>query len=223
MKIPVTSERGRDADCRLPIAHIRFNPSHPTPPPVPPPDAAPPTAVTAGPQPPVGERIRAYRVLLTLAFTIFVLDQATKLWVNATIPFNPLHAHDGFNDIVVIPGFFYLIHVGNTGAAWSMFSGQSVLLAVLAVGTLMAIFYWRRALGLRDRMTQICFGLLCGGILGNLVDRLLHGHVIDFIDLHFGTYIYPTFNVADSAIVVGVILYIWTSFREGAGKGRERG
>lgn len=159
------------------------------------------------------QRLRAYRLLLSLGLAVFVSDQATKLWVNATIPFNPLHAHDGSSDIAVIRGFFYLIHVGNTGAAWSMFSGQSVLLALLAVGTLIAIVYWRSALGLRDRMTQVCFGLLCGGIVGNLVDRLMHGHVIDFIDLHFGSYIYPTFNVADSGIVVGVILYIWTSLR----------
>ena len=53
----------------------------------------------------------------------------------------------------------------------------------------------------------------CGGITGNLLDRLLHGHVIDFIDLHFGSYVYPTFNIADSGICVGVILYLWQSLR----------
>ncbi len=154
---------------------------------------------------------------------VFVFDQATKLWVNARIPFNPLHAHGGGNDIVVMKGFFYLIHVGNTGAAWSMFSGQSVALALLAVGTLFAIFFWRRALGLHDQLAQVCFGLLCGGIVGNLVDRLMHGHVIDFIDLHFGTYIYPTFNIADSGICVGVILYMWQSLRDGAGRKKSEG
>src|SRR5581483_4630797 len=95
----------------------------------------------------------------------------------------------------------------------SMFTGRSVLLAILAAGTLAAIFYWRRALGLRERVAQICFGLLCGGIFGNLVDRLTHGYVIDFIDLHFGSYVYPTFNVADSGICVGVLLYLWQSLR----------
>jgi signal peptidase II len=118
-----------------------------------------------------------------------------------------------YGAIRVIKGFFYIVHVGNTGAAWSMFSGQSVLLATLALATLVAIFFWRSALGLRDRLAQICFGLLCGGIVGNLTDRLLHGHVIDFIDLHFGTYVYPTFNVADSGICVGVMLYLWQSLR----------
>lgn len=152
-------------------------------------------------------------MLWTLALAVFVLDQLTKFWIAARVTFDPTHSHGFGNDIEVIGGFFYIIHVGNTGAAWSMFSGQSVLLALLAAATLVAIFFWRHALGLRSRFTQICFGLLCGGVVGNLVDRLMHGHVIDFIDLHFGSYIYPTFNVADSGICVGVILYLIQSLR----------
>jgi len=159
------------------------------------------------------QRIRAYRLLWILAFSVLVVDQATKLWIVAKVPFNPFHSHGTGADHEVIPGFFYIIHVGNTGAAWSMFSGRSVLLAALAAGTLIAIFYWRHALGLRDRLSQVCFGLLCGGIVGNLLDRLQHKHVIDFIDLHFGSYIYPTFNVADSGICIGVILYLWQSLK----------
>jgi signal peptidase II len=159
----------------------------------------------------VGQRLLAYRVLLILGLVVFGLDQATKMWIAARLPF-PTYGEIG-GAIPVIRGFFYLVHVGNTGAAWSMFAGQSVLLAALAGSTLIAIAWWRHALGLRERFTQICFGLLCGGIVGNLVDRLVHGHVIDFIDLHFGSYVYPTFNVADSGICVGVIAYIWHSLR----------
>jgi signal peptidase II len=159
------------------------------------------------------QRLRAYRRLLVIAAVVFALDQATKLWINARVPFDPLHSHGAGQDIEVIRGFFYIIHVGNTGAAWSMFSGQSLLLALLAAATLAGIWFWRLSLGLRDPTAQVGFGLLCGGIVGNLVDRLAHGHVIDFIDLHFGSYIYPTFNVADSGICVGVILYLWLSLR----------
>jgi signal peptidase II len=90
------------------------------------------------------------------------------------------------------------------------------MLAVLAAATLAAIYFWRHTLGLRDRPAQICFGLLCGGIVGNLTDRLVHGHVIDFIDLHFGSYVYPTFNVADSGICVGVFGYILWSLKQPA-------
>jgi signal peptidase II len=168
-----------------------------------------------GHRPTIAHRFRAYRLLWTLAVAVFLADQLTKLWIYASVPFNPLHSHGVGSDLEVIRGFFYIIHVGNTGAAWSMFTGKSVLLASLAAGTLIAIFFWRHSLGLRERLAQVSFGLLCGGIVGNLVDRLMHGHVIDFIDLHFGSYIYPTFNVADSGICVGVILYLWQSLKTG--------
>ena len=159
------------------------------------------------------ERLLAYRVLWGLAAAVFVADQLSKIWIASRLRFNPYHVHDGVRDLAISPGFFYFIHVGNTGAAWSMFSDKSILLALLAAGTLVAIFFWRSALGLKVRRIQLCFGLLCGGIAGNLVDRLVHGHVIDFVDLHFGSYIYPTFNVADSAICIGVVLYLWQSLR----------
>ncbi len=159
------------------------------------------------------QRVLRYRVLYILAGTTIFLDLLTKLWVVKTTPFNPYHLHDEHHSRTVIDGFFYLIHVGNPGAAWSILSGQSTYLAVFAIATLIAIFFWRRTLGLHLRAIQISFGLLCGGIIGNLIDRLRYGHVIDFIDLHFGSYIYPTFNIADSGIVIGVILYLWHSFR----------
>jgi signal peptidase II len=174
-------------------------------------DVAQPSGPVAAPS--RADRFRAYRTLWLIGLGVFVADQLTKLWIVRQVPFNPMHSHGTGADLEIIPRFFYIIHVGNTGAAWSMFSGRSVLLALLAAGTLAAIFFWRHALGLRDRVSQVCFGLLCGGIVGNLLDRLLHQHVIDFLDLHFGSYIYPTFNVADSGICVGVILYLWQSLR----------
>ena len=67
-----------------------------------------------------------------------------------------------------------------------MLTGKSTLLAFIAIATLVGIYFWRRELALRDRLGQFAFGLLCGGIIGNLVDRLLHGHVVDFLDFHFG-------------------------------------
>ena len=143
--------------------------------------------------------------------TVSALDQVSKAWINAHLP---LGTYGRPGAIPVVRGFLYLVHVGNTGAAWSMLSGRSVLLAALAAATLVAIFLWRRALGLRDRVAQISFGLLCGGIFGNLADRLMHGHVIDFLDFHFGSYIYPTFNLADAGICAGVLLYLIHSLRQ---------
>lgn len=160
------------------------------------------------------QRIHAYRLLWAMCLSLFALDLLTKLWVVKTIPFTYDHPfHGGHQEIVVIPDFFYLIHVGNTGAAWSILSGKSTLLALLALGTLVAIFFYRRTLGLHVRPVQISFGLLCGGIVGNLVDRIAYQHVVDFLDFHFGSYTYPTFNVADCGICIGVILYLWHSWR----------
>ncbi len=159
------------------------------------------------------EKITAYHRLWLLAVAALALDQVTKAMIASRLPFG---SYGPGARIEVMPGFFNLVHVGNTGAAWSMFSGQSLALAVLALGTLAAIFFWRRALGLRQPAAQCAFGLLCGGIAGNLVDRVRHGHVIDFLDFHFGSYIYPTFNVADSAIFVGVFWYVIWSLRQPA-------
>ena len=151
------------------------------------------------------DRVLAYRWLLALGTAVLILDQISKAWICARLPYQTY----GFpGHIVVVDGFFNLVNVGNTGAAWSLFSGRSSMLALLAVATLIAIFAWRHQLGLRSRTVQISFGLLCGGILGNLLDRLSYGHVIDFLDFHFGSYIYPTFNVADSGICVGVGIYL---------------
>jgi len=152
--------------------------------------------------------MRAYTLLWALAIIAIALDQASKAWISQHIPF---HTYGEPFAIAIIPDFFNLIHVGNTGAAWSLFSGKSALLAGLAAATLLAIFLWRKELGLRARQAQISFGLLCGGIAGNLIDRIWRGHVVDFLDFHFGSYVYPTFNIADSCICIGVGIYLWYS------------
>ena len=177
--------------------------------------ATPPAAdLPATAKPSLFARLRAYRVWIVVGLIVLGLDQLTKAWIVARMPFETFRESGGA--IPVIHGFLTLVRVGNPGAAWSMFSGQSTLLTLLAASTLVAIVIWRHTLGLRDRTTQLCFGLLCGGIAGNLVDRLHYHHVIDFIDLYFSRwdYHYPTFNVADSGICVGVILYLWHGFRE---------
>ncbi len=158
------------------------------------------------------QRALAYRWLWSFALVVFIADQLSKLWITNRLALNSY----GPRGLTIFPGFFNLVHVGNTGAAWSMFSGRSTLLALLALGTLVAIFFWRKHLGLHQTVPQICFGLLCGGTVGNLADRLRHGHVTDFLDFHFGDYVFPTFNVADSAICVGVFSYILWSLQQPA-------
>lgn len=179
-------------------------------------DTPPPASTTHGtPNTPRLQRIYAYRWLLGLALGVFMLDQITKFLIVMTLPTGSYYPP---KNIPVIPGFFNLVHVGNTGAAWSLFTGKSTILALLALTTLTAIFLWRHSLGLRVKIVQISFGLLCGGIVGNLLDRLVYKHVIDFLDFHFGSYVYPTFNIADSGICIGVAIYLWHSFKTPAPK-----
>ena len=157
------------------------------------------------------QRFLAYRRLWLLAAIVLAADQVSKGWIARHIPFGATSSSG--DAIVMIPHFFYITHVGNPGAAWSMFTGYGTVLGILAAATLIAVFIWRQALGLHNQVVQICFGLLCGGIAGNLIDRMRYGYVIDFIDLHFGSYVYPTFNVADSGICIGVLLYLGHSLR----------
>ena len=156
------------------------------------------------------QRALAYRWLWGFAVLVFLGDQLSKRWITGRLPLRSY----GSSGLTIFPGFFNLVHVGNTGAAWSMFSGRSTMLALLALGTLTAIFFWRKHLGLHRSVPQFCFGLLCGGTVGNLLDRVRHGYVTDFLDFHFGEYIFPTFNVADSAICIGVFSYILWSMKQ---------
>jgi len=142
---------------------------------------------------------------------LLVADQISKIWIVRHL------APDTYFDpppIPVIDGFFYFVNITNEGAAWGMLRGFSVGLGLLAAVALAAIFFFRRQLELRRPFLQYTFGLLCAGILGNLIDRMMYGHVVDFLDFHLPGYRYPAFNVADSGITVGVILYLLYSFRE---------
>ena len=118
-------------------------------------------------------------------------------------------------------GFFKFVHWGNTGAAWSLFRGNNYLLALVAIGALVVLYFSRHHFEARTLLGQVAFGLICGGIVGNLIDRLWFGHVIDFLYFYLlqrgGTEVgFPAFNVADSAICTGVglvFLITWKTER----------
>ncbi len=161
----------------------------------------------------------SYKRLFLTAALVFVSDQLTKAWIFNN-PDLPLDSYFYPDSIEVIKDFFYIVHIGNEGAAWGMFSGYGGVLALFAVVALFAIYKLRHSLELHRKPMQLAFGLLVGGVLGNMVDRLIHGHVIDFLDFHFPFSIpyvlpdgrYPAFNIADCGIVIGVFLYITLSF-----------
>ena len=161
-----------------------------------------------------------YYRLFVIAGLILVLDQITKILVQYSIPFES--SYFAPDRVTIIEDFFYLVHIGNQGAAWGMFSEYSGILTLLSFAVLLFIFCFRKQLELHRGTMQIAFGLLIGGILGNLIDRIRVGHVIDFIDIHlpftlpyilpFGRW--PAFNIADSAIVVGMLFYLLLSLSD---------
>jgi signal peptidase II len=164
-------------------------------------------------------KIPYYR-LLNIAGLILVLDQITKVLIQYSIPFESSYFPP--DRVTIIENFFYLVHIGNKGAAWGMFSEYSGILTLLSFAVLLFIYYFRKHLELQRGTVQIAFGLLIGGILGHLIDRIRVGHVIDFIDIHLPftlPYIlpygrWPAFNIADSAIVIGMLFYLLLSLSD---------
>lgn len=161
--------------------------------------------------------LNGYRPFWVIILLSYALDQLTK-WIVVTHDALPIHSYPGRINpgIEVINGFFYLVHVGNRGAAWSLFSDYSFFLGLLAVCALMAIWIFRRAIALSRPCNQLAIGLISGGILGNLTDRITRGEVVDFLLFRFGNWDYPVFNVADSTICVGVIIYIIANWNQPA-------
>ncbi len=150
-----------------------------------------------------GKHARGFHLLVTLA--VLVLDRFSK-WIVAS----RLTMHDG---ITVIPNFFRIVHVENPGAAFGLFAESSYQwrLAILILFSLLAlvivgILLWKNSHIVSATGTAL--SLILGGALGNLWDRVIAGHVTDFLEFHIGSYYWPSFNVADSAIVVGAVLLV---------------
>jgi signal peptidase II len=152
----------------------------------------------------------ANRRMGLIALAVLILDQVTKLVV--------LRYLGVTQEKVVLPGFFRFVHWENTGAAWSLFHDRNGLLAVVSFLALVGLFVWRRHFYVHLAMGQVSLGLVFGGIAGNLFDRLHYHQVIDFLRFYLirrsGEEIgFPAFNVADSAICIGVALLILVSWQ----------
>lgn len=151
-----------------------------------------------------------------LALVIFVFDQLTKFIVLRYLGFEEQKE--------IIPGFFKLVHWRNTGAAWSLFRDNNAILAVVALVALIILFFTRHHFEIHRLGGQVSLGLIFGGILGNLTDRIIHNHVIDFLRFYVqqrqsdmvpnGPEVgFPAFNVADCAICIGVGLLFILSWK----------
>ncbi len=147
-------------------------------------------------------------ISLSIAFFVLVLDLVTKGWVESTL---------FYGEQIPLTGFFNLVLTYNTGAAFSILSEasgwQRWFLSGIAAGASILIIYllYKHT---ANKMFCLALSLILGGALGNLWDRITLGHVVDFLDFYIGSYHWPAFNIADSAIFIGAALLIVDSFRQ---------
>ncbi len=145
------------------------------------------------------------RLEVWLPMLIVAIDQVTKAVVRTRLP-----VHDS---VTIIPGFMDFTHVLNSGAAFGILSGtdfpfKTAVIAVIATAALVGVGLYAFSLGHHQLIARVGLALIIGGAAGNLVDRVLAGSVVDFVDVYWRSYHFWAFNVADSAITVGVAIMI---------------
>jgi signal peptidase II len=155
------------------------------------------------------EGLGKYLLVGCIAGVIVLLDQWTKLWVDAD-----MHL---YQSIPVIDGFFSLTYVRNSGAAFSMFadfpaSFRKPFFIIVTIVAVVGIGWFVRTTPREDKLTLIASSFILGGALGNAIDRLAYGSVIDFLDVFVGDWHWPAFNVADAFITTGVVLLLTAGF-----------
>ncbi|BCR03568.1 lipoprotein signal peptidase [Desulfuromonas versatilis] len=150
-----------------------------------------------------------FRLLLIISAVVLVLDQATKLFIDSRFAL--------YESLPVIDGFFAITYVRNKGAAFGMLADSSVRIPFfisVAVIAALGILWYLGKLREEQRLLHVALALVFSGAVGNLIDRIRLGEVIDFLDVYWRQYHWPAFNVADSAICVGVGLMLLDLWRE---------
>src|SRR5690625_2139291 len=139
-----------------------------------------------------------------IAIIVIAVDQFTKMLV--------IKHMEIFEQIPIIENFFSLTSHRNSGAAWGMFAGQMTFFYIVTAIVVIGIIFYMEKYARNDKLLAISLSFILGGALGNFIDRLFYQEVVDFLDFTIFGYDYPIFNVADSALVVGVILIIIATF-----------
>lgn len=137
-------------------------------------------------------------IFFILASVFFILDQGIKILCELVLTYQ--------KPLSVIPNFFDITLVHNYGAAWSLFDGNRLFLILVAIFFLGMIYYFFLKDKKVTRLEAVTLGLLVGGVLGNLCDRVLRGYVVDYLSFQIFGYPFPVFNLADSCIVIAVVL-----------------
>ena len=135
-------------------------------------------------------------LIFSTALIIVLLDQLTKFLIRKNLQLN--------ESIPIIKNIFHLTYLKNTGSAFSLFQGYNLFFIIFSVIVIISTFYFIKKIKESQKLMQFAAGLLLGGTLGNLIDRIIYGRVTDFIDFR----IWPVFNIADSAVTISVILLI---------------
>lgn len=148
--------------------------------------------------------------LYVLPAVIVLLDQATKWLVVQRLPL--------YEDVPLISGLLSLQHVRNSGAVFGFlsgtdFPGKPYAFALLSAAALLILAYYARTVPAEERLPRLALSLVIGGAIGNLIDRVRFGYVIDFVKMYWDTHVWPNYNVADSAISIGLVLLVFDSFR----------
>ena len=145
---------------------------------------------------------------LWLSIAVIVIDQLTKLWIDSNLL---LHAR-----LPLIDGFFDLTLAYNPGAAFSFLADaggwQRWFFTILSTVVTIILVVWLKRLPTHEKINAVALALIIGGAVGNLIDRIAYGHVIDFLLVYYQQWSWPAFNVADSAISVGVVLMLLALF-----------
>jgi len=152
------------------------------------------------------------RVTVVLAAIVLPLDQLTKWWVEGNVT-----PGIGWTPLAALEGFFRITHARNPGAALGILQDWPPIVFIgVALIALGVIFTFYRGIRADDVRSATALGMILGGALGNLTDRVVRGHVVDFLQFDLGLFIFPDFNVADAAIVVGVALLLLDVFTQEA-------
>lgn len=136
--------------------------------------------------------------ILPISLLLIVIDQIVKILVINKMALQ--------QSIIVINNFFNITYVRNTGAAWSILSGNVLLLIMISVLALVTIYYYLIKDKDLNKIDIVSYSMLIGGIIGNLIDRIVHGYVIDYLDFKIFNYNFPIFNIADTLIVISIII-----------------
>ncbi|SDL76221.1 signal peptidase II [Sediminibacillus halophilus] len=147
-----------------------------------------------------------------LAVIIVLIDQLSKWWIIKNMEIG--------EQFPVIENFFYITSHRNTGAAWGMLEGQMWFFYIVTAIVVLFVIYYIRKFARTSKWMGLALGLILGGAVGNFIDRLFRKEVVDFFDVYLGSYDYPIFNVADSALVCGVIIVLIMTFVDEKKKGR---